>query len=75
MFDEMIRQIERKHPSQRLVLCAGRSLLVQARAAFLVGRHLIISRGTETEDAYFALKRLNGVLPQTSQFLTDFAIS
>jgi hypothetical protein len=66
-FDEMIRQIERKYPSQKLVLCAGRSLLLQARTAFLVGCHLIISRGTEIEEAYLALERLHGVFDQVLQ--------
>jgi hypothetical protein len=65
-FDQMICQIELKYPSQKLVLCAGRSMLLQARAAFLVGCHLIISRGNELEETYMALERLHGVFEKVS---------
>ena len=65
-FNEMMCKIERKYPSQKLVFCAGRSVLLQARAAFLVGCHLIISRGIELEETYLALERMHGVFEQAS---------
>ena len=65
-FDEMICQIERSHPSQKLVVCAGRLPLERARTAFLVGCHLIISHRTDLEQTYMTLEKLHGIFEQVS---------
>jgi hypothetical protein len=65
-FDEMINQIERKYPSQKLLICAGRSQFLQARTSFLVGCHLILSYRTELEETYRAFERLHGIFEQVS---------
>jgi hypothetical protein len=65
-FDEMICHLERKCPHQKLVMCAGRTYNLQARTAFLVGCHLIISQGIELEESYTALERLHGVFDHVS---------
>ena len=65
-FSEMICRVERHHHDKKLVLCAGRSLFLQARTAFLVGCHLIISHGTELEETYSVLERLHIVFDQVS---------
>ncbi len=73
-FNEMICRVERKYPSQKLVLCAGRSQLLQAQAAFLVGCHMIMSRGTDLEETYVVLERLHGVFERVSRS-NSFGIS
>ena len=55
-FDEMANQVSRRNIDNKLIFAAGLSVHVQARVAFLVGCHLIMSHGLDAEQTHSIFK-------------------
>ena len=63
-FDEMACALERNNTKTRLVFCTGGSHASQARLAFLVGCHMMMSHGTTLDDTIQYFRNLHGLFHQ-----------
>ncbi len=58
-YDCTARAVARQSPGIKLVFCAGAEPAPQARAAFLLGCHLIMSHGLSFDRTYLAFQRFH----------------
>jgi hypothetical protein len=58
-YDCTARAVARQNPGLKLVFCAGSEPSPQARAAFLLGCHLIMSQGLSFDRTYIAFQRFH----------------
>jgi hypothetical protein len=65
-FDEMACTLERKNPTIKLVFCTGAGQPSQVRVAFLVGCHMIMSHGVDSEETHLAFKNFHGLFQRFS---------
>ena len=61
-FDQMIRDVSRKHPGVKLVFCTGIKRLVQLKIAFLLGCHLLMTHCVYLEGVFIAFDPMSDVL-------------
>ena len=55
-FNVMANQIKRRNADHKLVFAAGRNIQVQRRAVFLIGCHVIMSHGLDSESTFSFFK-------------------
>jgi hypothetical protein len=55
-FDEMVRNVSRRNPTQKLIFSAGSEMQIRVRTSFLIGCHAIISHEMDFEAVFRAFK-------------------
>eukprot|EP00291_Cryptomonas_curvata_P016601 CAMPEP_0172155352 /NCGR_PEP_ID=MMETSP1050-20130122/2579_1 /TAXON_ID=233186 /ORGANISM="Cryptomonas curvata, Strain CCAP979/52" /LENGTH=286 /DNA_ID=CAMNT_0012824243 /DNA_START=54 /DNA_END=911 /DNA_ORIENTATION=- len=58
-FDEMVQNLSRRNPTQKLIFSAGSEWLVRVRTSFLVGCHAMISHEMDFESVFSAFQKLH----------------
>ncbi len=70
-FDEMANQIARRNADHKLVFSGGRNLQLQMRAAFLIGCHMIMSHGLDSENVFQIFKSFEEFFGSTQVGILD----
>ena len=65
----MASQIERRNPDRKIVYSAGSDGVVQAKVAFLLGCHLIMSKALDTNHVLQVFKGVEGLMPSDGRGL------
>jgi hypothetical protein len=55
-FDEIVNQVARRDADHKLVIVAGCRAILQSKAFFLIGCHMILSQGLDAEQTYTIFK-------------------
>jgi hypothetical protein len=70
-YDQIARTAARQNPGRKLVFCAGAEPTLQAKAAFLLGCHLIMGQELSADRTYLAFQRFHDAFDTVSLAAPD----